>query len=226
MQVLVNPASRILSLALLTLIVNSQGWSGLLMLLLPLSFLYYKFPHHGRQILMLARRLRWFFLSIVILYFWFYPGTDLLPLLGRYSPSVEGANQAALRISSLLIIISYCGFLLLLTPRDDLVSGIQFLLSPLKIFGIDSQRFALRLGLVLSIVPQMSEQQNLSAKEKKIKNISDLIDRAAEMINAASVQENNFELNGTVTIQQPSRPTLGDILVPLFLFIWLVFTFT
>ncbi|MEA1890032.1 MAG: hypothetical protein U9N50_09680 [Pseudomonadota bacterium] len=221
---LVNPASRILSLALLTLIVNSQGWSGLLMLLLPLSFLYYQFPHHGSQILKLARRLRWFFLSIVILYFWFYPGTDLLPLMGRFSPSVEGANQAALRISSLLIIISYCGFLLLLTPRDDLVSGIQFLLSPLKIFGIDSQRFALRLGLVLSIVPQMSEQQNLSAKEKKIKNISDLIDRAAEMINMASVQANNFELNGTVTIQQPSRPAIGDILVPLCLFIWLVFT--
>jgi len=107
---------------------------------------------------------------------------DLLPILGRFSPSVEGVNQAALRISSLLVVISYSGFLLLLTPRDDLVSGIQFLLSPLRLFGIDSLRFALRLGLVLTIVPQMSEQQHLPGEKKKIKNITTLIDRAADMI--------------------------------------------
>jgi len=220
--VLVNSASRILSLALLTLIVNTQGWPGLLLLLVPLSILFFQFPHHGRQVILLARKLRWFFLSIVILYFWFYPGTDLLPILGRFSPSVEGVNQAALRISSLLVVISYSGFLLLLTPRDDLVSGIQFLLSPLRLIGIDSQRFALRLGLVLSIVPQMSEQQHLPGEKKKIKNISILIDRAADMIKSASEQTNNYDLNDTVIIKQPPRPGIVDILVPLFLFIWLL----
>jgi len=222
--VLVNSASRILSLALLTLIVNKQGWSGLLLLLLPLSALFFRLPHHGRQILLLARKLRWFFLSIVILYFWFYPGMDLLPSLGRFSPSVEGVNQAALRISSLLVVISYSGFLLLLTPRDDLVSGIQFLLSPLKIIGIDSQRFALRLGLVLSIVPQMSEQQHLAGEKKKINNLSELIDRAADMIKSASEQANHFEMNDAVKIEQPSHLGVVDVLVPLFLFIWLICT--
>ncbi|RKZ65154.1 MAG: hypothetical protein DRQ48_11890 [Gammaproteobacteria bacterium] len=222
MPVPVNSASRILSLALLTLIVNSQGWSGLLLLTVPLGILYFQFPHHGRQILLLTRKLRWFFVSIVILYFWFYPGTDILPYLGRFSPTAEGINQAALRISSLLVVISYSGFLLLLTPRDDLVSGIQFLLSPLRFIGIDSQRFALRLGLVLSIVPQMTEQQHLPGEKKKIKNISALIDRAADMIKSASEQANNFELNDTVNIKQPSRLGSADILVPLFLLIWLI----
>ena len=221
---LVNSASRILSLALLTLIVNKQGWSGLLLLLLPLSALFFRLPHHGRQILLLARKLRWFFLSIVILYFWFYPGMDLLPSLGRFSPSVEGVNQAALRISSLLVVISYSGFLLLLTPRDDLVSGIQYLLSPLGFIGIDSQRFALRLGLVLSIVPQMSEQQHLAGEKKKINNLSELIDRAADMIKSASEQANHFEMNDTVKIEQPSHLGAVDVLVPLFLFIWLICT--
>lgn len=222
---LVNSASRILSLALLTLIINKQGWPGLLLFVAPLGALFFQWPHHGRQILLLARKLRWFFLSIVILYFWFYPGMDLLPSLGRFSPSVEGVNQAALRISSLLVVISYSGFLLLLTPRDDLVSGIQFLLSPLGLIGIDSQRFALRLGLVLSIVPQMSEQLHLPGEKKKINNVSELIDRAADMIKSASEQANHFELNDTVNIniEQPSHLGITDILVPLFLLIWLIF---
>jgi energy-coupling factor transport system permease protein len=217
-----NAASRILSLALLTLIVNNQGWSGLLLFLLPLSALYIKFPQHGRQILLLARKLRWFFLSIVILYFWFYPGIDLLPLLGRFSPSVEGVNQAALRISSLLLVISYSGFLLLLTPRDDLVSGIQILLSPLRFVGIDSHRIALRLGLVLSIVPQMSQQQHLSGEKKNINSVTAVIDRAAEMIKSASEQANKFKLDDTVNIGKSSPLGIVDILVPLFLLIWLV----
>jgi energy-coupling factor transport system permease protein len=223
--VLVNSASRILSLALLTLIINKQGWPGLLLFVAPLGALFFQWPHHGRQILLLARKLRWFFLSIVILYFWFYPGMDLLPSLGRFSPSVEGVNQAALRISSLLVVISYSGFLLLLTPRDDLVSGIQFLLSPLGLIGIDSHRFALRLGLVLSIVPQMSEQLHLPGEKKKINNVSELIDRAADMIKSASEQANHFELNDTVNIniEQPSHLGITDILVPLFLLIWLIF---
>ena len=149
---------------------------------------------------------------------------NLLPSLGRFSPSVEGVNQAALRISSLLVVISYSGFLLLLTPRDDLVSGIQFLLSPLKIIGIDSQRFALRLGLVLSIVPQMSDQQHLAGEKKKINNLSELIDRAADMIKSASEQANHFELNDAVKIEQPSHLGVVDVLIPLFLFIWLICT--
>lgn len=195
----------------------------MLLLLPPLGTLFVNFPQHGRQILLLARRLRWFFLSIVILYFWFYPGMDLLPSFGRYSPSVEGVNQAALRISSLLLVISYSGFLLLLTPRNDLVCGIQFLLFPLRFIAIDSRRFALRLGLVLSIVPQMSEQ-HLAGEKKKINNISAVLDSAAEMIQSASAQTNHFEFNETVNIEQSPHLRIVDILVPLFLLIWLVCT--
>lgn len=221
MPVFANSASRILSLALLTLIVNTQDWAGLLFFLIPLGILYFRFPHHGWHIFLLARKLRWFFLSIVILYFWFYPGRDILPLMGRFSPSLEGVNQAALRISSLLVVISYSCFLLLLTPRDSLVSGIRFLLFPLKFIGIDGEHFALRLGMVLSIVPQMSVRPG---EKKKIKNISALIDRAADMMKSASEQANDFELNDAVNIEKRSPPGILDILIPLFLFIWLLYS--
>lgn len=207
-----NSASRILSLVLLTLIVNTQGWSGVLLFVLPLAVLFFRYPQSGRQTFQLARKLRWFYLSITILYFWFYPGTDLLPAIGRLSPSVEGVAQALQRVTSLLIIISYSSFLILLTTRDDLISGLQFILTPLQYIGIDSQRFSLRLGLVLAIVPQISVQK-YSADKKK--GFSMLIDNAVDIIRSTTENNNKFELNEVVTIKQLARPGILDILVPL-----------
>ncbi len=224
MPVFANAASRILSLALLTILVNTQGWTGLLVFLVPLIFLYYKNPEPGKQIALLARRLRWFFLSILILYFWFYPGTELIPLLGSYSPTIEGVNEAVLRILSLLVIISFSVFLLLLTPRAEIISGIQLLLSPLAYLGIDCSRFALRLGLVLSIVPEMTSMQSLQEHKKKSKNLSAVIDHAAEMVKKADEQTIEHEFIGPV-VAKLARPGIIDILVPLSLFIWLLISF-
>ena len=221
MPFIANPASRILSLGLLTVQVNTQGWFGLLIFLLPLIYLLHRHPEPGRQALQLARRLRWFFLSILILYFWFYPGTDLFPFLGSFSPSAEGVNQAVLRITSLLIVISYSVLLVQLTPRGDLVSGMQFILSPLAYLGVDTSRFALRLGLVLSIAPEIMASQSSSEVDKGIRSVSAIIDQAAAMVKKADEQTTDLELN-EVSIVELSRPGAIDILVPLVLLIWLL----
>ena len=221
MPVFANPASRILSLALLTVLVNKQGWFGLLIFFLPLIYLFYQHPEPGRQALLLARRLRWFFLSILILYFWFYPGTELIPMMGRFSPALEGVNQAVLRIASLLIVISYSVFLVQLTPRDDIISGIQFILSPLTYFGIDSSRFALRLGLVLSIVPKLMANQSLTNNQKKSRNMSAVLDQAAGLVKQADEQLSAYDFDAIV-VDKLKRPGIIDILVPLTLLIWLL----
>lgn len=221
MPVFSNPASRILSLALLTVLVNTQGWLGLLIFLMPLIYLFYQHPEPGRQAVLLARRLRWFFLSILILYFWFYPGTELIPMLGRFSPAIEGINQAVLRITSLLIVISYSVFLVQLTSRDDIISGIQFILSPLAYLGIDSSRFALRLGLVLSIVPKIMANQPLATGKNKSRNMSAVLDQAAGLVKQADEQTDDYNLDAVV-VDKLTRPGFIDILVPLTLFIWLL----
>ncbi|MDX2477872.1 MAG: hypothetical protein QNL05_10975 [Gammaproteobacteria bacterium] len=221
MPVLTNPASRILSLALLTILVNTQGWAGLLIFVLPLIYLFYRHPEPGRQAILLAKRLRWFFLSILILYLWFYPGSELIPMMGRFSPSVEGINEAVLRITSLLLVISYSVFLVQLTPRDDIICGIQFILSPLSYLRIDTSRFALRLGLVLSIVPKMMEGEAFSKDGKGIKSISTVIDQAALMVKQADEKTNDFDLT-EVAACELGRPGVMDVFVPLSLLIWLV----
>ena len=216
-----HSASRILSLALLTVLINKQAWSGLLLLLLPLAVLFYRFPHAGIQVLQMSSRLRWFFLSILLLYCWYYPGSPLFPWMGGLSPIKEGVNEAAQRISALLLIISYCGFLLLLTSRNELIAGIQYLLSPLKLFGIDSSSFALRLALVLAIVPQMNERRSSSVESMPKKSLSMVVDKASELVREAAEQSREYEYE-TINLPESVPPGIIDMLVPALLFAWLV----
>ena len=224
MPVFRHSAIRILSLALLTVLINKLAWTGLLLLLLPLTVLFYRFPDAGLQVLKMSSRLRWFFLSILFLYCWFYPGSPLFPSLGDFSPIKEGVDEAALRISSLLLIISYCGFLLLLTPRNELIAGIQYLLTPLKLFGIDSSSFALRLALVLAIVPQMNERRLARVQSMPAKSLSMVVDKASELVREAAEQSVDYEIE---TIQVPEQvvPGVFDFLVPALLLAWLVYSF-
>lgn len=224
MPVFRHSAIRILSLALLTVLINKQAWTGLLILLLPLAVLFYRFPHAGLQVLQMSSRLRWFFLSILLLYCWYYPGTPLLPWMGDFSPIKEGVDEAALRISSLLLIISYCGFLLLLTPRNELIAGIQYLLSPLKLFGIDSSSFALRLALVLAIVPQLNERRLARVQSMPGKSLSMVVDKASELVREAAEQSVDYEIE-TIQVPEPVAPGVFDLLVPALLLAWLVYSY-
>ncbi len=221
MHFLTNSAARLLTLGLLTLLLNKQAWSGLFLFVVPLVYLFYKYPQPGMKVLYLARRLRWFYLSIIVLYFWFYPGTELFPRLGGFSPVLEGMNEAGLRITSLLIVISYSVLFISLTPRGEIILAIQFLLKPLSYLGVNSDRFALRLGLVLSMVTEITEQQKQGVIKGKADGLSEILDSAAVMVNQAdNPVDENLALEVMATDMQ--RPGLFDIIIPLALFIWLL----
>ena len=221
MHLLVNSAARLLTLGLLTLLLNKQAWSGLFLFIVPLVFLFYKYPQAGMKVVSLARRLRWFYLSILILYLWFYPGMELFPWMGRFSPVLEGMNMAGLRITSLLIIISYSVFFISLTPRGEIISAIQFLLRPLNYLGINSDRFSLRLGLVLSMVTEMTEKQNLVVNKVNPDSLTEILDSAAVMVNQADNDEFESSVREVMATEM-QRPRLLDIIIPLALFIWLL----
>jgi energy-coupling factor transporter transmembrane protein EcfT len=215
-----NPVSRILSLALLTVLVNHQGWLEIGFILLPLLYLFAKFPAAGRKILLLATRLRWFYLSIAVLFLWFYPGTDLVPQLGVLSPTREGALQAALRITGLFVIIAYSGFLVMLTSRDGLISGIQGLLSPFRYLGLDTSRVSLRMGLVLDILPQISLDKQLKSDSPSLP----VIDRVAHLVSAADNTEFSTNMGAIFTFEKLPAPGLPDFVVPVILLSWLILT--
>ncbi len=100
----------------------------------------------------MLRRLRWFFLSIAVLYLWFTPGTLLWPALGGWSPSWEGLAQAAGRAARLAAIVLAADLLLQLTSREQLLSALYRLARPLAPLGFPAERFALRLSLTMEAV--------------------------------------------------------------------------
>ena len=221
MQLLANSAARLLTLGLLTLLLNKQAWFGLFIFWIPRVFLFYMHPDPGRQVVLLAKRLRWFFLSIIILYLWFYPGVELIPLMGSFSPVLEGVNEAALRITSLLIVISYSVFFLKLTPLGEIISAIQYLLTPLSFLGVRIDRFALRLGLVLSIVPDMTVEKTQAVNKKSTKSLSAAIDQAAVMVKQADEFTNVKPANEMMATEM-KRAGIVDFVIPLALLIWLL----
>ena len=103
-------------------------------------------------------RLKWLFVSIVILYGWFTPGLPVVEVVGVKMPTQTGLIEASTRLlllSTLLATVIWC--LKPLRPQQT-AEAISALLRPLALIGVDVQRFGLRLALTLSAVSVMQER--------------------------------------------------------------------
>lgn len=103
----------------------------------------------------MLKRLRWFFLSLLVLFFWFTPGTPLfdLGIPQRWIPTREGLVFGSERTAALVLVVLAVNYLLRTTSRENLLLAIYFLAKPLSWTGSDlRERFAVRLALVLDTV--------------------------------------------------------------------------
>ena len=102
------------------------------------------------------KRLRWLFLSILILYAWFTPGQALfdLPQTG-FMPTYEGLQAGALQVSSLILIVTALVILVSGLSRDRLLAAIYWLSRPVSLLGIPRERLVVRLVLAMSYVPRL-----------------------------------------------------------------------
>ncbi len=118
------------------------------------------------MLLRMLRRVRWLLLAILILYGWFTPGAAMLPVLGHFSPSLEGVQQGLLRVAALLAIVAAVYLLLATTSRGELVAGLLWYGRPLRRLGVDDTRFAVRLVLALEAVPQVQALARAALMDK------------------------------------------------------------
>lgn len=109
---------------------------------------------HARKMLF---RMRWLFLSLLIVYFWFTPGTSLIPAWSEWTPSIEGVVTGVLRMLTLVLLVLAVSLLIQATPRESMVSAIIWLLSPMRVIGISTDRFAVRLMLTLEKVTEVQD---------------------------------------------------------------------
>lgn len=110
----------------------------------------------------LLRRMRWLFLSLLVVYLWFTPGQPLLPAIAS-QPTLEGVLEGLQRISALALLALAASLLLQSMTREVLIAALYSLLSPLRWLRVQPERIAVRLTLTLEAV---TEVQQLLAEQQ------------------------------------------------------------
>jgi len=112
----------------------------------------------------IIKRMRWLFLSILIVYLWFTPGEPLLPIKSDFMPTLQGLQTGLLRVFSLILIIVAVNYFISTIARDRLVQAIVWLLYPLNWIAVDTRQLALRIALTLELIPRV-QQMVLDVKQ-------------------------------------------------------------
>lgn len=158
-----HPVIRLIALVLLCFLVSGDNVPTLIMGLSLVAGFYVmtslNYLYDAKQMLL---KLRWFFVSITILFFWFTPGEALFGIHSGWMPTKEGVSLGLSRIFSLVLIVLAVNLFLQTTPRKELISALIWLMRPLGALGVPHQRFAVRMTLTLEAVTSV---QNLFQEE-------------------------------------------------------------
>jgi len=107
--------------------------------------------------LRIIRRMKWLFLSILVIYFWFTPGDPIIGKSLSYMPTIQGVHMGILRVLSLILIIFALNYFVSAIARNRLVEAIIWLLNPLSRIGFDCRALAIRVALVLELIPRVQQ---------------------------------------------------------------------
>ncbi|MEQ6342121.1 MAG: hypothetical protein M3A44_10830 [Gammaproteobacteria bacterium] len=155
----IHPVIRVVSFIVMAGFLSLGDLNPLLMAATVLVILYGMAGGvHLKPAMLMLRRMRWLFLSLVIIYFWFTPGEPpllLSPALSVWLPTLEGMEEGAIRIVSLIALVLAVNLLLQTTSREQLLSAIHWLARPLRLLGVSHDRLAVRMALVLETVPKV-----------------------------------------------------------------------
>ncbi len=167
----VHPLIRFICFFVLVLSLVNAVWWDLGFAAAGLAGLYFVFEaENWGKLRYMLWRLRWFFISITVFYFWFTPGIKIFEAVGSWSPSWNGLDQGLLRVSALILIISSIHLILQNTSREGLISGIYAIVVPFK-FLVCPHRLALRIILTLDAVTSLQTESIINMKNLD-KNLS------------------------------------------------------
>lgn len=114
-------------------------------------------PHFSQ----LIKRMRWLFVSLLLVYAYATPGEYLAFLPLNVAPSYEGLHLGLMQIAKLLIAVASLSALFASASKSQLMAGLWTLLSPLRLVGLNVERFTVRMLLTLHYVEQIAVQPKL-----------------------------------------------------------------
>ncbi len=206
-----HPAIRLVCFLILVtgLLVTSQT-----MLLIILPFFLWLFKRHCTfsSVWPLLKRLRWLFLSLLILNLAFLNGAPTL------IPNLSDFLQALERIVVLIIIVMAAHLLVNTTTTQEIIAALQWWFIPFNKLGLSTERLAVRLALVLDTVQAV---QNLytelspTTSSHPLKNISE---KVAELFTQVMNHAETTPLR-TLDIPQLSKPPIIQWCYPIFMLV-------
>jgi energy-coupling factor transporter transmembrane protein EcfT len=165
---LMHPVIRIVTFLIFTLFVAFGGYSQLIFSIVILG-LFYGLAHSHfpwRTSWQMLKRMRWLFLSMLVVYFWFTPGKEVFSALENFSPSWQGIQVGCLRIGSLVMIVTAVNIIIKSTSTELMTGGLLWLLAPLRYVGLPYERLALRIVLTFNMISEIQYEFDLLKRAK------------------------------------------------------------
>ena len=168
----------------------------------------------------MLKRLRWLFLSILIVYLFFTPGVLLFPDV-LWGPTQEGLLQGFLRIAVLVLIVAAVNVLIGSTEQAEFLSAVSWCLQPLSWLGLSHERLAVRISLTLEAVGVLRQSYRHAARsepsapapeafEPKLMTIAS----TAHGLFARVIDDAEHAPARVITLPEESRPPLWQWLIP------------
>lgn len=215
----VHPVVRIVSFLLFGLFLALGSLSQVVVAAVLLGILFFQ---AGSACLLNAwpmlRRMRWFFLSIMVIYVWLTPGQPLWATapVPWWMPTIEGVLMGGHRLLALAMMVLAVQWLLWVTTKAQLVSALYWLATPLMLTGFSRERFAIRVALVLGTIEQVQGRVSQQIKEVALER-GDLRGYAAVAASLVSdvVQQGEGESCHLIEINVGNGPSPWQWLWPL-----------
>lgn len=192
-----HPFVKVLLFFLLLLLAGVVDAQRLIALLLVLSVLALKLQYKG--FVASLQRMRWFFLSIFLIYAFGTPG-ELLPQFPfSMAPSFEGLQLGLLQISRLVIALAALTMLLSTSSKSELMLALHMVLKPLCYLGWDVERFSVRLLLTLNYVDEFASKTKNGFRLRHISDIHRELE-AMPTLDVVNFEQKSFNFADKVVI--------------------------
>lgn len=138
---------------------------------------------------LLVLRLRWFWLSIILIYALMIPGEPVIKFFNDVAVTKAGLLEGFERCVSLLLVLMYFSLLNHYTDSTAWQAGIYWLLKPLRYFGISVERISLRLTMTMQAVSKLQAIAAMrNADTPAVSDWKQIPERISAMFNRALTQ--------------------------------------
>lgn len=158
-----HPVIKIAAFILMTVLIPHLKFSEMLSLAFALSLALIHFS--VRSFIPTMLRMRWLFLSVLIIYAYTTPGEYLSNWPIDLAPSYEGFRAGFYQTARISLVLAGISILLTTSTRENLMAGIYTIIKPLRFLSISPERFTARLYLTLQYIDKTKKKNEMQDKE-------------------------------------------------------------